>query len=75
MAETGWLCPGGQNIFELFGTKGYLRWDCDGIRWRFEKDGEWVRPAEDELPGGPIYPLRYWMMSVLPYISSDEAKP
>ena len=65
VAETGWLCPGGQNIFELFGTKGYLRWDCDGIRWRFDQNRDWVRAAKEDLPAGPVYPLRYWMESVL----------
>lgn len=65
VAETGWLCPGGQNIFELYGTKGFLRWDCDGLRYRFDPRGSWTAVPVSELPPPPVYPLRYWMESVL----------
>lgn len=64
-AESGWLCPGGQNIFELYGTKGFLRWDCDGLRYRFDPEGSWTTVPDSELPPAPVYPLRYWMESVL----------
>lgn len=64
VAETGWVCPGGQNIFELYGTKGFLRWDCDGLRYRLSS-GDWIKISNDELPPAPIHPLRYWMESIV----------
>lgn len=66
VAETGYLCPGGQNIFELCGTKGFLRWDreTDGLRYRFTTDESWHTVTQEQLPEGATYPLLYWMESI-----------
>ena len=65
VAETGWLFPGEQNSFELCGTRGILRWDCDGLRYRLSQKKEWTAVPDSALPPPAVYPLRYWMESIL----------
>lgn len=73
IAETGYLCPGGGAEFEMYGTKGQLRWDRgDSIRYRFENGEEWIRVSPDALPEGAKYPLLYWMESILNDTYGDQ---
>lgn len=67
IAESGYLCPGGNSSFELCGTKGRLLWDKDGdgLRYRFDAKEPWHKVSSDELPEGAKYPLQYWMESIL----------
>lgn len=73
IAETGYLCPGGNAEFEMYGTKGQLRWDRgDGIRYRLESDEKWTHVDPAVLPEGAKYPLLYWMESVLNDTHGDQ---
>lgn len=73
IAETGYLCPGGNAEFEMYGTKGQLRWDRgDGIRYRLESDEKWTCVDPSVLPEGAKYPLLYWMESVLNDTHGDQ---
>ena len=67
IAETGWLAPAGRSLFEIHGTKGFLQWDRDDglLRWRSDVRAPWTVVDKNELPPEPMYPLRYWMESVL----------
>ena len=71
IAETGYLCPGGNSVFELWGTKGQLRWsrEPEGLKYRFDAVEPWIVVPEDTLPAGAPYPLQYWMECVF------EGKP
>ena len=73
IAETGYLCPGG-NTFELYGTKGQLRWDPSAGTLRYcLDDGEpWTEVSAKELPEGAEYPLRYWMKSIRDNTYGDQ---
>lgn len=74
IAETGYLCPGGGSMFELYGTKGQLRWDRgpDGLRYRFDEKEPWIVVPPEELPEGAKYPLLYWMESILNDTYGDQ---
>lgn len=74
IAETGYLCPGGGSVFELYGTKGQLRWDrgSDGLRYRFDDRQPWTVVPPEELPEGAPYPLLYWMESILNDTYGDQ---
>ncbi|MGN1027179.1 MAG: Gfo/Idh/MocA family protein [Faecousia sp.] len=74
IAETGYLCPGGGSIFELYGTKGQLRWDrgSDGLRYRFDEKQPWIVVPPEELPEGAKYPLLYWMESIINDTYGDQ---
>lgn len=74
IAETGYLCPGGGSVFELYGTKGQLRWDrgSDGLRYRFEETQPWIVVPPEELPEGAKYPLLYWMESIINDTYGDQ---
>ena len=71
ITETGYLCPGGNSVFELWGTKGQLRWsrEPEGLKYRFDALEPWIVVPEDTLPAGAPYPLQYWMECVF------EGKP
>jgi predicted dehydrogenase len=74
IAETGYLCMGTGSEFELFGTKGQLRWDRegDGLRYRFDAKDPWTVVPPDELPEGAKYPLLYWMESIRDNTYGDQ---
>ena len=67
IAETGWLSPaGGASLFELHGTKGFLQWSRgEFLRYQTAETEGWVNVTPDQLPEPPVYPLRYWMESIL----------
>ena len=65
VAQTSWLCPVGKSVFELYGTRGALRWDRDAGVLCYRTDGDWITVPKSDLPPEPAYPLRYWMECVL----------
>ena len=66
IAETGYLCPGGNSVFELWGTKGQLRWlrEPGGLKYRATAEEPWITVSPEDLPEGAVYPLQYWMEHV-----------
>lgn len=62
IAETTWLMED-STAFEVYGTKGIIRSDDAGFRYRTE-DGKWIFVPAEELPEEDTYPLCYWMEAI-----------
>lgn len=62
IAETGWLTED-TTAFEVYGTKGVIKSDDTGFRYRVGK-GEWIHVPQTQLPPRDTYPLCYWMESI-----------
>lgn len=62
IAETSWLTDN-STAFEVYGTKGILRSDDAGFRYRIG-DGKWIHVPKSEIPEEDTYPLRYWMEAI-----------
>ncbi len=60
VSETGWLTEG-TTAFEAYGTKGCIKSDEAGFRYRLEGEKDWTFVPKEEIPEEDIYPLRYWM--------------
>ena len=60
VAETSWLVDGILKSFEVLGTKGIIRSDNAGFRYKIE-DSDWIIVPKEDIPNEDIYPLRYWM--------------
>ena len=62
VAETSWLTEDA-TAFEVYGTKGIIRSDDEGLRYRAENRG-WIHVPPEEIPPEDVYPLRYWMEAI-----------
>lgn len=69
IVESGWVNPGNQNCLQVYGTKGFIVSDADGLRYclvdRDDRQGTWTKVSEDGLPPEEPYALRFWMLSIL----------
>lgn len=70
IAETGWL-TGDTTAFEVYGTKGAIRSDDAGVRYRIGA-GNWVPVPPEEIPPQDTYPLCYWMECIAHNIPCDK---
>lgn len=62
VAETSWLTDNATS-FEVYGTKGIIRSDDAGLRYRVGDD-EWIYVPKEKIPSQDTYPLQYWMESI-----------
>lgn len=62
IAETSWLTDD-STAFEVYGTKGMIRSDDAGFRYKLG-DGEWTQVPASEIPSEDTYPLCYWMEAI-----------
>lgn len=62
VAETSWLTSD-STAFEVYGTKGIIRSDDAGFRYRLNGK-PWVSVPKETIPPEDTYPLRYWMEAI-----------
>jgi predicted dehydrogenase len=70
IVESGWVNPGNQNCLQVYGTKGFITADSDGVRYcvcgdKDDRSGTWTKVDDSELPPAEPYALRFWMLSIL----------
>ncbi len=69
--ETGWIHPKYHNALDVYGTKGCVCVTGKEVSYRLD-DGDWVTVPEEELPEGVLYPLNYWVNSIINDTPNEE---
>jgi predicted dehydrogenase len=64
IAETSWYAPRWESAFDIYGTKGCVSSIDNRLCYRLE-NSDWITLAPEELPPGMVYPLNYWIDSII----------